>query len=180
MDTGIISNRYAKAIFQYATECAEENRLREELKILSEQFLAVPALKRVLSDPTVSSAVKADVLTTAAGKNISNTCRQVIRLVVKNGRTHYMQSIALMYDKVYRKAKNRVILKLITTEPASDEMKNKLVDLVKNNDVQVDFEAKTDKDIIGGFILEIEDLRLDAGIRNQLNQLRLKLIHPLS
>jgi len=179
MDAGIISKRYAKAIFQYALERKEESRLREELKVLSEQFLAVPMLNMVLKDPTVSSAVKIEVLATAAGKKISDTYEQVIRLVVKNGRTRYMQSIALMYDKVYRKAKNMVILKLTTTEPASDEMKNKLVNLLKKNEEQVDFVAITDKDIIGGFILETEDLRLDACIKNQLNQLRLELIHPL-
>ena len=178
MDSGIISNRYAKAIFQYASDRGEESRLREEFKILSEQFLAVPMLKFVLDDPTVSQADKVKVLTTAAGKDISDTCLQVIRLIVKNGRTHYMQSVALMYDKVYRKAKNKVILKLITTEPASNEMKNKLVNLIEKNSEQVDFLAKTDTDIIGGFILEIDDIRLDASIKNQLNQLRLEFIHP--
>ena len=179
MNAGIISNRYAKAIYQYALERKEEDQLREELRILSEQFLAVPMLKKVLDDPTVSSAMKIDILTTAAGRAISDTCRQVIGLVVKNKRAHYMQSIVLMYDKVYRKAKNKVILKLTTTEQASDEMKNKLIDLIKKNKAQVDFVAKMDKDIIGGFILEIEDLRLDASMKNQLNQLRLELIHPL-
>jgi len=177
MDAGTISNRYAKAVFQYAMEHKEESRLREELKIMSDQFIAVPMLKNVLADPTVSPSVKIDVLTTAAGGEISDSCRQVIRLVIKNGRAHYMQFIALMYDKVYRKAKNIVILKLVTTEPASDEMKNKLVDLANYKNEQVNFMAQTDKDIIGGFILEIEDLRLDASIRNQLNQLRLELIH---
>ena len=178
MNAGIISNRYAKAILKFALERKEESRLREEFKILSEQFLAVPNLKKVLDDPTISSTKKIDVLTTAAGKEISDTCRQVFHLVVKNGRTHYMQSIALMYDKVYRKEKNKVIVKLTVTEPASIEMKKKFVKLIGKNDEQVDFEAKTDNDIIGGFILEINDLRLDASTRNQLNQLRLELIHP--
>ena len=179
MDRGIISNRYAKAIYQYAAERKEENRLRKEMKMLAEQFFSVPMLTVILDDPTISSAVKIDVLSNAAGKDISDTCREVIRLIIKNGRARYMQSIALMYDKIFRKAKNIVIMKLTTTEPASADMENKLVSLVKYKNEQVDFEAKTDEDIIGGFILEIEDLRLDAGVRNQLNQLRLELIQPL-
>jgi F-type H+-transporting ATPase subunit delta len=89
-----------------------------------------------------------------------------------------MQSIALMYDRVYRKAKDKVIMKLITTEPAGNDMKSKLVALIGKREEQVDFAAKTDEDIIGGFILEIDDLRLDASIKNQLNQLRLELINP--
>jgi F-type H+-transporting ATPase subunit delta len=177
MNTGIISNRYAKAIYQYASEREEESRLREELKIMSEQFQAVPAMIKALDDPTVSQAVKIEILTTAAGTKISDTCRQVIRMVVKNGRAHYMRPIALMYDKMYRKKKDRIILKLITTEPASDETKSKLVDLIKYTADKVDFVAITDAGIIGGFILEIEDVRLDGSIRNQLNQLRLELIN---
>ena len=176
MDAGIISSRYAKAIYQYASEHKEENRLYEELKMLLEQFNAVPMLKKVLDDPTVSSAAKANVLTTAAGKEISDTCKQVILLIVENGRAHYMQNIALMYDKVYRKAKKTVIMKLITTDPASAETKKELIDLViKDKNETVDFAAKTDAGIIGGFILEIEDLRLDASVKNQLNRLRLEL-----
>jgi len=177
MNAGIISNRYAKAIFQFASERKEESRLCEELRILSEQFLTAPNLKKVLVDPTVSQAVKIDVLTNAAGKQISDTYLQVINMIVKNRRTNYMQSIALMYDKVYRKAKGKVVLKLTTTATANDDVKKQLVSLVSKNEEQVDFVTKTDDGILGGFILELDDLRLDASIRNQLNQLRLELIH---
>lgn len=177
MDAGIISSRYAKAIYQYASKRKEESRLHEELKMLSEQFNTVPMLKKVLDDPTVSSVEKIKVLTTAAGKEISDTCKQVILLIVGNGRAHYMQNIALMYDKVYRRAKNIVVIKLITADAASAETKKELVNLVtKDKNETVDFAAKTDAGIIGGFILEIEDLRLDASVKNQLNRLRLELI----
>jgi len=177
MNTGIISHRYAKAFYQFAAERKEEDRLREELKILSEQFLALPLLQKTLDDPTVLPAVKIELLTTAAGKDISDTCSKVLHLIVKNKRAHYLRSVALMYDEVYRKAKDMVIMKLVTTEPASDDVKNKLVALIRRNNDQVEFMTETNTDLIGGFILEIEDLRLDASVKNLLNQLRLELIH---
>ena len=177
MDAGIISHRYAKAFYQFAVQSKEEDRLREELKILSEQFHSIPLLQKTLDDPTVPSAVKIELLTTAAGKDISDSCRKVIHLIVKNKREHYIRSVALMYDIVYRKAKGMVVMKLVTTEPASDEVKNKLVELVKRNNNQVEFATETNEDLIGGFILEIEDLRLDTSVKNLLNQLRLELIY---
>jgi len=177
MDAGIISHRYAKAFYQFAAEHKEEDRLRQELKVLSEQFIALPALQKTLDDPTVSPAVKIELLTTAAGKDISATCSKVLHLIVKNKRTHFIQSVALMYDKVYRKAKDMIIMKLVTTDPASDDVKSKLVDLVGKNSDQVEFMTETDTDLIGGFILEIDDLRLDASVKNLLNQLRMELIH---
>jgi len=177
MDTGIIAHRYAKAFYQFASTRNEEDLLRKELKSLSEQFLAVPELQKTLSNPTVSPAVKIELLTTAAGKDISDTCRRALHLIVKNKRTHYIQSVTLMYDKVYRKAKGMVIMKLVTTEPASNDMKNKLMALVKKNNDQVEFITEIKTDLIGGFMLEIDDLRLDASVKNLLNQLRLELIH---
>jgi F-type H+-transporting ATPase subunit delta len=177
MNAGIISTRYAKAIFQYAAERGEEAHLHEEMRTLSGQFVALPLLRKVLEDPTVSSAEKVNVLVTAAGKNAGETYKQAVRLVIKNGRGHYMQNIALVYDKVYRKEKNIAVIKLTTVSPASDETKNALINLlIKEKEKKVDFVAQTDRNILGGFILEVEDLRLDAGVKNQLNRLRLEMI----
>jgi len=177
MDAGIISHRYAKAFYQFAAERKEEDRLREELNILSEQFLALPLLQKTLDDPTVAPAVKIELLTTATGSDISDTCRKAIHLIVKNKRAHYLRSVALMYDQVYKEAKDMVTMKLVTTEPASDEVKNQLVDLIRKNHDQVEFLTETNADLIGGFILEIEDLRLDTSVKNLLNHLRMELIH---
>jgi F-type H+-transporting ATPase subunit delta len=177
MDLGVISGRYAKAIFQYAADRGDETRLYEEMKGLSGQFLAVPLLKRVLDDPTVSLAEKIKVLVTATGGKISDTCKHVIEMVIKNGRGHFMQNIALMYGKVYRKEKGIVVVHLTTSEPASDETEKALIDLiVRGKSEKVDLIAKTDADIVGGFILAVEDSRLDASIKNQLRQLKLDLI----
>jgi ATP synthase, F1 delta subunit len=177
MDAGIISHRYAKAFYLFAVQRNEEDRLREELKILSEHFPSIPLLQKTLDDPTVAAAVKIDLLTTAAGKDISDTCRKVIHLLVKNKREHYIRPVALMYENVYKKAKGMVVMKLVTTEPVSSDVKNKLVDLIRKDHNQVEFATETDTDLIGGFILEIEDLRLDTSVRNMLNQLRLELVY---
>lgn len=177
MDTGVIAKRYAKAIFQYAAGRGEETRLREEMQTLAQQFTHVPMLSKVLEDPTVPASEKVKTLVIAAGQTVSDTCRRTIELVVGNGRGHYMQSIARMYDNVYRKEKNITVIQLTTVETASPETKKALVDLiVKDKTPTVDFIAKTDANIIGGFILAVEDSRLDASVKNQLSRLKLELM----
>ena len=176
MDVGVISTRYAKAIFQYALERGTEAELYENMKMLAVQFNAVPLLKKVLENPTVSSSDKIKVLITAAGGEVSNTYEHVVRMVIDNGRGRYMQSIALMYDKVYRKEKGMIRVKLTTTALASEEMKKDLVDIIiRDKNEKVDFDTIIDPDILGGFILEIGDSRLNASVKNQLNQMRLDL-----
>ncbi|MDR3218642.1 MAG: F0F1 ATP synthase subunit delta [Dysgonamonadaceae bacterium] len=177
MNAGIISKRYAKAIFLYASEHEAETRLRSEMKALSEQFVAVPLLKKVLDDPTVSPADKIKALITAAGKDVSDTYRHVIGMVIGNGRGQYMQSIALMYEKVYRKEKNMIMVKLTTVEPASQKTKKALINLIAGIKTGiVDFEVREDATILGGFMLAVEDSRLDASVKGQLNRLKLELI----
>jgi F-type H+-transporting ATPase subunit delta len=178
MDVGIISKRYAKAIFLFALEKGDEKQLHDKMKMLSGQFIAFPELKKILEDPTVSSDNKIKVLLTAVGENTGETYRQAIKLVIENGRGRYMQSIALMYDQIYRKEKNILAVKLTSTETLNDETMKKLVEILTGGKHEsVEFSAKTDAGIIGGFILEVEDRRLDASVKNQLNQLRLELIN---
>ncbi|MDR1633061.1 MAG: F0F1 ATP synthase subunit delta [Dysgonamonadaceae bacterium] len=176
MDIGIISTRYAKAIYRFAADRGEETRLYEEMETLSRQFVAIPELKNALENPILSSEEKIKLLIAALEGKVSETAKNVFRVVVENRRAQYMQHIALVYDLVYRKAKNIVLVKLTTVGEASEEEKKSMVELVSNGGKnQVDFAVKSDADIIGGFILEVEDLRLDASVRNQLNTMKLEL-----
>ncbi|OAV69694.1 F-type ATPase subunit delta [Bacteroidales bacterium Barb6XT] len=176
MNTGIISVRYSKAIYQYASAQGEETLLYGEMKRLSEQFRLLPLLDKVLKDPTVSAETKMEVVTTAANDKASNSFQRAFQLVLRNGRGGYIQHIALMYDKVYRKEKNILTAKLTTIQPADETIQRDLVRLIpKEAEEQIEFKAATDPDIIGGFVLEIEDMRLDASVKNQLNQLRLSI-----
>jgi F-type H+-transporting ATPase subunit delta len=176
MNVGIISTRYAKAIYQFAADRGEEARLEAEMKTLSKQFVALPELNKVLENPIMPSGEKIKLLTTAVGETASETCKSVFRMIVENGRASYMQHIALVYDKVYRKEKNIVLAKLTTVVPPTEEEKKSMIKLISDEKTErVDFVTKTDTDIIGGFILQIEDLRLDASVKNQLNRINYEL-----
>ncbi|MDR1562223.1 MAG: ATP synthase F1 subunit delta [Dysgonamonadaceae bacterium] len=177
MDSGKISTRYAKAIYRFAVSCGEESRLAGEMKVLTSQFEKLPELKKALENPTVSNEEKHILLLTASGGDVSDTCRRALQLVVGNGRAGYMPSVALMYDKVYRREKRILRVDLTTVEPASREIEQSLIGLITDRAIEkVDFDARSDGGIIGGFVLQIEDRRLDASVRSQLNQIRLKLL----
>jgi F-type H+-transporting ATPase subunit delta len=187
MDSGKISTRYARALYRFAADRGDETRLWGEMKTLASKFAELPTLKKVLENPTVSAAEKELVLISAIGKDAGETCRKAIKLIVENDRTAKTQSIALVYDKVYREAKNMLRVNLTTVEPAGGEMEKELVSLVTDRITRsdtvsskekptVDFDAATDESLIGGFVLQVGDRRLDASVKSQLNRLKLELI----
>jgi F-type H+-transporting ATPase subunit delta len=169
MNAGVISSRYARAIYEYAAEKGAETALLGQMQLLERNFSKFPTLRKVISDPTVTAEQKIQVLVTACDAHGNETLQQVIRLVVKNKRSGYMENIIRMYDEIYRKSKGIVTVQLTTVEPADDRIKEELLPVIARiTDGKVDFQTKTDLGLIGGFVLEIEDQRLDASVKEQL------------
>ena len=176
MDTGKVSTRYAKAAYEYAADRGEDERLYREMKMLEEQFAAFPALSRVMENPTLGAEEKIKLLVTAAGIEVSDSFRQVMALVIDHHRESYARSIALLYQEYYRKSKGLTIAWLTLAEEAPAGLKEKIYSLLSERiETKVDIEVRTDKSIIGGFVLQVESSQLDASVKSSLNRLKRSL-----
>lgn len=71
MNIGVISNRYAKALYQYAAEGQCEKQVYREMMTLADSYLQVPALRKALDNPLLSVAEKTDLLCNACGGKVS-------------------------------------------------------------------------------------------------------------
>ena len=62
---------------------------------------------------------------------------------------------------------------LITAVPVNEETRNKVVTLIENVfNTRVELKETINKEIIGGFILKINDNYIDASIKNKLRKVR--------
>lgn len=177
MDTGRISARYAKAAYDYAAEKGEENKLYEEMKLVEAAFAGFKSMARVMENPTVSPGEKLELLTTAAGRKVSVSFRNLYSLIMKNARATYSLHVALMYQEYYRKEKGIVIARLTSAEPVSEAVKARMRDLIAQDaSLEVDFISRVNPELIGGFVLEVNSNQLDASVKSQLNKLKVQLV----
>ncbi|MDH8702219.1 F-type H+-transporting ATPase subunit delta [Dysgonomonadaceae bacterium PH5-43] len=176
MNLGIIATRYARAIYEYAAVNSCETAIYKEMNVLNQNFEKFPNLQKALIDPTVTNDKKIKLLLTACGIKINPVLEKSIAMIVENGRADYMANIALKYVELYRKAKSITIVSLTTVDTSGEEIEKALLDIIpkKENDT-IEFHTKDDSSIIGGFVLEIGDKRMDASVKTQLNQLKLDL-----
>ena len=175
MNTGRLSIRYARAAYEYAAENGEEERLYREMITLEEQFVAFPSLSRVMKDPTVSPAEKIRLLETAAGIEVCDSFRKVVSLIVDHHREMIVRRIALMYQDYYRQSKGLTIARLTLAHKMPEGLAEKIQALLSTQTgKQVDIEIRTDESIIGGFVLQVESLRLDASVKRSLTRLKQK------
>ena len=78
---------------------------------------------------------------------------------------------------MYRKAMGIRTAKLFTAQPVDDTARNDIKKLIrKAYDSDVELSSSVDKDIIGGFVLTIENQQYNASVANSLKRLKKKLL----
>ena len=173
MNTGLIAGRYATALLGFAEEKKSAELVYKEAKTVTSQYLLVPELRSALESPVLPESEKQKIIYAAAGNKVSGTFEKFVGLVLDNKRENHLQNILLKYIDIYRKKQNIHYAKLITALPVDKSTENRLMNLVhENTGGTVEFEKHTDKEILGGFILEVDFLRWDASIYHQLQQIK--------
>ncbi len=180
MNQGLIPNRYAKALLEYAAENGKDKHVFTLMGNLAAAYESQPDLLKVMANPFVPAADKARLLTTASGATADDTVMQsFIHLLTENNRLDAARDIALAYMKLYRKAHGIRLVTVTSAAPmakAEEERLKKLITAQLGGDT-MDYKSVIDPDLIGGFVVNIDNEKLDASVANELKQLRLKLLN---
>jgi len=172
MNSGKISIRYARALLMSANEKKVSETVYNEMIALGKVFEDFPQMKNALASPTVSDAEKQDLIISSLVKPSKETAA-FIKFVIDEKREDYLPAIARMYEKLYRE-ENKIVISNLTaatdlSKEAIEAIKRYIADL--SGSVKVEIRTQTDESLIGGFVLDIEDTRLDASIKEQLKKL---------
>lgn len=94
MDLGLISVRYARALFKASVEAKNSDKVYADMQVLAASYAEVPALKATIDNPMLSKSQKSDLLTSATGSTSCELTKRFIGLVLDEGRENIMQFIA--------------------------------------------------------------------------------------
>lgn len=156
MNAGLIAKRYADALLLFAKEEQENERVYEDAR-------------------TLTGALQSNEDLSACVEGLSATMQKFLTLVVRNKRVDKLHAILRAYRKLYRQ-ENGITRAWLTTAREEPELAGKLARLMKEQGFsKVDFKTEVDPSLIGGFIVQIEDKRLDASTASQLKQIRKEL-----
>ena len=165
MDLGVISVRYARALLKGALAEKQEDELYKEMQILYKSYLEVPELRTTIDNPMLANEI-------ACGDDTTNLTKLFIDLVLKKDREFALQFMAASYITLYRKFKNITRGKLITAADVSLETVEKMKRMVENRTRgTVEFNTEVDKELIGGFVLEYDDYRMNASVKSKLRRI---------
>lgn len=176
MDIGIISSRYARALFGWAKERGVETPLYNDMKMLASSFETESSIKEVLANPVVTTATKARLLRNAAGIEVSEAFDRFVRLVLRHRRETLLPIMSLIYLALYRKEKHIDRLYLYTAVPLDPAIKDRLLYEIRlKTGGSIELSELIRPELIGGLVMRMNNYRLDASVASQLKRIKRQL-----
>jgi F-type H+-transporting ATPase subunit delta len=167
--------RYAQAAFELAREKNELESWQVDLRKIAE-LSTDESLMDLLENPRLPFQLKRELLETRLG-DINALALNLACLLVGKGILGIAGDISLGYDRLldaHRGIEHAEVLTALSLDEGDKQrLSSKLGELV-NREVIVD--ARVDPAIIGGFKARVDDMLIDASVRNRLESLRKSLI----
>lgn len=171
MNEGKISIRYAKALFDLAVEKKVLDNVYRDMLFIAE-VCKLDQFREVLDSPIIFPSKKEKIFHGIFEKELEGTTMLLIDLLVKNGRESFLPSVARVFRDDTLRYKGITRASLTTAVPVSDRIKKQITDLVTSVfNTKVELKETVDSDIIGGFILQVDDKYIDASVKNKLRKI---------
>jgi F-type H+-transporting ATPase subunit delta len=176
MNDSKISVRYSRALFESALEKKIIDKVNQDMIFISE-ICKSPETKEFLLSPIIVPSKKTAIFHKMLQGNVEKITLSVIDLMVKNGRESYLPAVTRDFIHETLKYKGITESVLTTAVKVDAKVKKQMTELIsKVYSTKVELEEKIDPEIIGGFILRIDDNYIDASIRNKLRKIKKELL----
>jgi F-type H+-transporting ATPase subunit delta len=135
----------------------------------------VPELRALLRDPVLDRRVKIAALSDVlAGSD--ELVRNFVLVLTEQGRAGELEETEREFERFLADETGRLSLELATAIELSDEEAGQIVQQIERaSGRNVEATRRVDPDLLGGVVLQVGSLRLDASLRGRLDRLRREL-----
>ncbi|MFB6342900.1 ATP synthase F1 subunit delta [Saccharicrinis sp. FJH62] len=178
MDNSRVRVRYCKALQELAVEKKLEDAILQDMKQLLRVIQESEDFKKFLKNTTLTPSKKKTVMHALFKGKLNALTLSFLDLVFDYERESMLLTIVYHYIESARLAKGIRKATVTTAVDIDPGFKKKLYQkLEKSMGSKLEFEEKVDPEIIGGFILRVDDLQLDASISGKLAKIKKSLIN---
>lgn len=170
------ASRYAKAIFELASEDGKIDQWSRELVLIRAVF-DDPTAREIIANPSVSVETRIKAVEALDLPGIGPRGLNLMRLLVASRRVDRIDEIVEHFEVLADEAAGRVRARVTTAIPLSEADREKLgADLSARLGKDVRLVAQVDPSILGGLLLQVGDRLTDASVAGRLDQLRRKVL----
>lgn len=151
MNQGAVSSRYAKAFIELVKEGGRGEQVFTQVRALLKDASAVP------------SPLEPDI-------------EKLVLLLRRNRRLDCLKFVLHDFIRLWCADQDILIARLVTAVPSPELPARAEALLKERTGCRIILETSVDPDLLGGFVLELENETLDASVRRQIDDIRRQLV----
>ena len=171
-----ITVRYAKAFFSLAKEEKMLDTLKTDIEQINQLCNKNEKFNLLLETPVIGTTKKIYIINQIFDGKVDKRTLAFLYLIFKNKREHYLTSITKEIISLYQGNQHVKTAFITYAVPFDKEMDNQIKDMLeKEMKSGIELKKKVKPDIIGGFVLRIEDKEIDASVVKYLRNIKEEL-----
>ena len=168
-----VARRYAKSLLGLAAEKNITEKVYSDMQMIYSACDASRDLALLMKNPIINTDKKEAVIKGVFSGKVDNVTLSFMDLMTKKSREGYLMDIAQQYISLYKESIGVKVAHVTTATPLDAATKEQVLSIVKQmKGDNVELIESVNKNIIGGFILRIDDEQFDASIIKKLRQLK--------
>ena len=172
------SERYARALFELSKENSEVEKVEKESLNFLEIYNTNPILDNFIKNPTETFSNQLELIDKLSKIiNFSKNFKNFLSILVTKRRIFFIKKIIKQFLKLTTLKKGKLDATLVSSKNlTTNELKDINNELSKAIGSELNFDYKVDKNLIGGFKMQVGSLMIDTSIKNKLKKYEQKMI----
>lgn len=173
MNNSKISFRYAKALFDHALEFKVLDKVNEDMLSMSSVCQSNRDFTIMLNSPVIHEDKKQKILGKVFGASFTKLSITFLNIITQKRRESYLPAIAKQFTELYKEHMGITTVNMQSAFPLDEESRGKLTSLLeKMTSREIELIEEVKAELLGGFVITVNDVQYDISIANRIQQLR--------
>jgi F-type H+-transporting ATPase subunit delta len=171
-----VASRYIKSLLELAVEEKALDAVHADMQLFARACAESDDLTRMLRSPVIPHEKKRVILEKVLKGKVHKLTLSIVDILTRKNREPLLPEIAAEFHRAYNVYKG-IGNATVTTSVAMDAAtRKKIEDMVRklSDKTAIELDEKVDKELIGGFVLNVGDKQIDASIKSKLKALKVK------
>lgn len=168
--------RYVKSLLGLAEERNALEQVHNDMLMFSRVVESNRNFLLMLQNPIIRHDKKREILGKLFQERVHPLTMAILDMLTRKNREALLPAIAKEFHESYNNFKGIGKATITTATPLDQTLRARFEEMVKkySGKKQVEITERVDKEMIGGFILDIGDRQIDASIKNKLKALKVE------
>ena len=171
----LISNRYASALYELASESKVIDSILEDLNFIQSILSSNKELQSLITSPLIASNDKLQVLLKIISNQKTNSLSKTfLKVISQNKRFAKLSTIIMQFININSQKRGEILADVTSADSLSEDQKENIQNQLKNimgDKLSLNFNV--DKKIIGGLIIKVGSKMIDTSLANKINKLKI-------